>query len=627
MKPLNLDNSPCSPISSNCVIWQGPNIPCIKLCTGDTITDVVHALATQLCNIVDETNISTLDLSCLNIGTGRPNNINQLLQILIDKICELNNVASTPAKRGGSSCPTDCIVPVATCLQTGGQTTMKLLDYVQLIGNKICSILDSITTINNSIEDLTVRVTELESVPPTPPYILPPITPTCTLAEGSVEGGISQPLNIVLNALINDLDHGYCELLGSVGQPGQIQTAYLTAPVDGTDTSYTNCTVTLEQQFAGSWFNSPSNLSESFTNLWLTVQDLRNGYKTYNVVSGSSNVTVTPTSTPGLCGTAVSFAVSVAPDPEIIVADTSAIDMTVVKLIPTNQWQIKAAVKDTGWHNLLGFSQYSDSASVARPQARRIGNMIYFRGVIQIPMGDAGGGASGAAIAIDEPDEFGETAACQVYDSALVSDPNACAIYQSSGGSVTQITPTSGSKTAAMQIRYARGGNVLPPEILSGTETIDNTIVQSNNIIIHRAVNIGSTGVFLSAVGSSFVSPLSGGGCIMGFGPLRGSENFSGNFLNWSSKVRMIVSRIKAGEVVPLYDSQLAGTSNKDTSNATAGGAAYAPNLVGNSSSVVWTFDCDAANASQLGGFRYRLDGQMAFLAPCNTVTSTLTSC
>ena len=35
MKPLNLDNRPCSPISSNCVIWQGPDITCIKLCTGE----------------------------------------------------------------------------------------------------------------------------------------------------------------------------------------------------------------------------------------------------------------------------------------------------------------------------------------------------------------------------------------------------------------------------------------------------------------------------------------------------------------------------------------------------------------------------------------------------------------
>ena len=53
MKPLNLDNSPCSPISSNCVVWQGPDISCLNLCTGDTISDVVAAMATELCTILD----------------------------------------------------------------------------------------------------------------------------------------------------------------------------------------------------------------------------------------------------------------------------------------------------------------------------------------------------------------------------------------------------------------------------------------------------------------------------------------------------------------------------------------------------------------------------------------------
>lgn len=309
MKPLNLDNNSCSPISSTCVIWQGPNIPCIKLCTGDSITDVIYALATELCTIVDAVNISTLDLSCLEITTGDPTNLNQLLQILIDKICALNGVSSaTSTKRGNSTCPTDCIVPVAECLQTGGQTTMKLLDYVQLIGNKICGILADISTINNSINDLTTRVTELESIPPTPPYILPPITPICSLSSNISEGG-SYPLNFVLEALINDLNHGYCALLGSTGQPSQIVTAYSTAPINGSAISYTNCTLTLEQYFASSWFDSPNNLSQSFTNLWLVVQDLRDSYKRYDVVAGNSNVTVTSTTTPGICPDLITYSV------------------------------------------------------------------------------------------------------------------------------------------------------------------------------------------------------------------------------------------------------------------------------------------------------------------------------
>ena len=62
--------SPCDPISSNCVIWQGPDIACIDLCKGDTISIVVAKLAEKLCDIIDATcecnpDLSGLDLKCI----------------------------------------------------------------------------------------------------------------------------------------------------------------------------------------------------------------------------------------------------------------------------------------------------------------------------------------------------------------------------------------------------------------------------------------------------------------------------------------------------------------------------------------------------------------------------------
>ena len=86
MKPLNLDNSPCSPTSSNCIIWQGPDIPCIKLCTGDTISDVVFKLATELCIIIDELNVSNYDLTCFASTACPPADFQALMELLILKI-------------------------------------------------------------------------------------------------------------------------------------------------------------------------------------------------------------------------------------------------------------------------------------------------------------------------------------------------------------------------------------------------------------------------------------------------------------------------------------------------------------------------------------------------------------
>ena len=149
MKPLNLDNRPCSPISSNCVVWQGPDISCINICHGDTISDVVAALATELCTLLDQTNVNNYDLACLNITGCGPKDFQALIQLLITKICELQDTGTveTPGAPQGT-CP-DCIVTIAQCFRVGNQTTMQLLDYVNMIAEKVCALIDQINNLQN----------------------------------------------------------------------------------------------------------------------------------------------------------------------------------------------------------------------------------------------------------------------------------------------------------------------------------------------------------------------------------------------------------------------------------------------------------------------------------------------
>ena len=87
MKPNNFTDANCESKSSNCVVWDGPDIDCIKLCKGDSVTKVVYALATQLCTVMSQMDISNYDLKCLTSTNCAPLDFKGLMNLLIAKAC------------------------------------------------------------------------------------------------------------------------------------------------------------------------------------------------------------------------------------------------------------------------------------------------------------------------------------------------------------------------------------------------------------------------------------------------------------------------------------------------------------------------------------------------------------
>lgn len=278
MKPLNLDNRPCSPISSNCVIWQGPDIPCIKLCTGDSISDVIFKLATELCTIMDTLDIKNYDLSCFNLAACPPDDFQALIQFLIEQICSTEGIPTT-RETSASNCP-ECVITVASCFIVGNQSTMQLVDYVTMIGNRICSIITDITQLQNQIDNINIRVTALENAVP-PVYTLPSISTGC-LGPYMIETPASATIDIVINAMLNNTTIGYCELIGSTGLPSEITAAVLSQCIFDTSVSLQYSPATFEAAYAGSWIQN-ANLNSAagaITNIWISICDM------YNYVSG-----------------------------------------------------------------------------------------------------------------------------------------------------------------------------------------------------------------------------------------------------------------------------------------------------------------------------------------------------
>ena len=260
----------CNPISSNCVVWQGPDIPCINLCTGDSVSDVVAKLAERLCTIADQLDISLLDLSCFNPIFPTPQNFRDVIQLIINRVCALENPTVNTDAPVTTPCPDDCIVTIATCFQETDFlgnliTTLPLKDYVIKIGNEVCSILSTITTIQTSITDLDVRVTDIENNCCNQTI---DINLTSCLADGTV---------LPLVDFLIQLETAFCELQPLVGSSGDVSTML----------SSSTCVPYSAPQMAdplavmggiSGWVNSPTNIAQSVNNLWLTVCDLRTAF-------------------------------------------------------------------------------------------------------------------------------------------------------------------------------------------------------------------------------------------------------------------------------------------------------------------------------------------------------------
>lgn len=89
MKPININKRDGSKTTSaSNTIWDGPDIPCLNLCKGDTVDKVVYDLALKVCNKFEELDPANYNLECLDLQGCESITFQQLIQILIDRSCE-----------------------------------------------------------------------------------------------------------------------------------------------------------------------------------------------------------------------------------------------------------------------------------------------------------------------------------------------------------------------------------------------------------------------------------------------------------------------------------------------------------------------------------------------------------
>jgi hypothetical protein len=549
MKPLNLDNRPCSPISSNCVIWQGPDIPCIKLCAGDTVSDVIASLGQELCTIMDQLNISNYDLECIGIAGCPPSDIKTLIELLISKVCDLNNTPQTDTRSTGN-CP-DCVVSVAPCFVQGTQSTMQLVDYVQMIANRVCAIVTEILAINNQLQEVNSTLIDLQiQIDNIPTYTLPSIPVSCILTPGSY------PLDQALDALLNNSTTGYCSLLSRTGTPAQITSSVLSQCILDSSQSLASLAAgdspvqSFSSYYSGTWVNnanltSSPTLSNAIKNIWISICDMYTYITNLNLSISAQN--------------------------------TSSVNLEL------NSGVLTAHVQDTGWVNLLGFNYYTGGMSNQKPQCRRIGNVLHFRGVVYVPLATSTGGTT--VIDITSPTTYFTSTQITPFQASggVFIDPLGFMYFNSNGTSGQSVIPNTIVDTGTiLDNTYRLYQTAFRKVTVAGTNTITLTANIGISINPNKQLVLTSLEVF---------------------------EEEGGLTTLYGSPYRITTSNIRSGENIPNYIN-----SNSDIHNFPSTGT---QDLVTETHTQTWPFSCDASKPTQIGGFGFVLDGLIAYLDPC----------
>jgi hypothetical protein len=192
MKPINRPNSNQNLIvSSNTITWEGPNIPCIELCTGDTVSSVVYKIAEHLCSIYSNIeDLKTLDLKCVieNCNSScdlKDYSLKAIFEVLLNNDCKLKELIDSLEFQINNIAEGGLILSLdLSCLETHFNTLCidknqyTLNDLLQCFISMICDQETKIKDLSDRIQSLEVLITNLQNTVVTGTYTEPSFT-TC----------------------------------------------------------------------------------------------------------------------------------------------------------------------------------------------------------------------------------------------------------------------------------------------------------------------------------------------------------------------------------------------------------------------------------------------------------------
>lgn len=452
-KPINYKDENCESKSSNCIIWAGPKIDCISLCSGDSITLAVYNLATELCEIMNQLDLTNYDLTCLGISGGQPKDFKAFINILIQKICAANGTISDSRSSSDGSF-SNVTVTLAACFQyqnpSNGDmvTTAPITDYVQLIGIRICTITSQIEALQQSVAGLTSRVNVLENKTPYQ-YTLPNIYSTC----------IADPTTpIPLDEFVVALENYLCQLSQSVGSVSKVYNAITSQP-DGLNTAPALGTGGGTMGSKIGWAPDVKDLADSLTNVWIVLADIR---------SAITNIKLN-------CCTTLCDGIELVFDATL---EAKNLKLFFTGVIPSN---LQSCLSSGALFKIEDYS--GNSVNVSVDIKNNLNNVSgYSIDLNSSPLNFADDLKVSTVFCFNDPDT---SSVCQNYLEVLVNNTTDC----------PSVSITPGTDSVAYQFSHTSGTLTYSVQLFNGS----NIMIQSKNIFVGAPVVISDLFTGLSS--------------------------------------------------------------------------------------------------------------------------------
>lgn len=235
-------------MSSKCVVWNGPKIECLNICNGETVTDVVYAIAQQVCENSSNLDLSTVDLTCLIDNTPPANkSLKTILQLILENQCTLKQLIDAIDSSGSVDVELNLNL---RCIKKfdefNNEIPQNLNQVLQSLVNEVCIHKDKITVLEATVTDLQDQI---DGLPPVDPYTEPNVT-IC-------QSGTPKRLSVAVPIVAQDV----CDYKDLIGQVDDVQKA-LAKQCDGLN-SLLSSTV--------GWNNTPTNLAQTVNNMWMAL--------------------------------------------------------------------------------------------------------------------------------------------------------------------------------------------------------------------------------------------------------------------------------------------------------------------------------------------------------------------